>query len=68
MIEELITTRNRILNEICEVFKQAPESQNFNEWANTLRKDTAVVEKFLKSIYWTHFYEQLWWLQPKHKL
>ena len=60
MIEELITTRNRILDEICDVFKLAPESQNFNEWANTLRKDTAVVEKFLKSIYWTHFYEQLW--------
>jgi hypothetical protein len=60
MIEELITTRNRILDKICDAFKLAPESQNFNEWAYTLRKDTAVVEKFLKSIYWTHFYEQLW--------
>lgn len=60
MIEELITTRNRILDEICDKFERAPESQNFNEWAYTLRKDTAVVEKFLKSIYWTHFYEQLW--------
>ena len=60
MIEELITTRNRILEVICDEFGSAPVSQNFIEWANTLRKDATDVENFLKSIYWTHFYEQLW--------
>lgn len=63
MIDELIETRNRILADICEVFENVPKVKTQNkvvEWANTLRKDAADVESFLKSIYWTHFYEQLW--------
>lgn len=60
MIEELITTRNLILEEIRGMFEHTPVSPNFSEWATTLRKDNTDVEKFLKSIYWTHFYEQLW--------
>ena len=60
MLAELISQRNEILDSICKSLEASPESAKFESWKTAITKSSEDVESFLKSIYWSHFYEQLW--------
>jgi len=60
MLAELISQRDGILESICKSLEDSSESAKFESWKTAITKSSEDVKSFLESIYWSHFYEQLW--------